>query len=157
VFDMSVWGIASRIDRHEILVIGVDLVGPREVARGSEVLRHRSDPRDDWAQKLVLMANDFEAQLTRMQPTAVVVRSLDRPPAASREGFARSRYQVEGVLLEVARRHVKVVRSQSGLAIAQTLGASKQAVQAEAMTTLGHLDNDAAIAGLAALVLGLDP
>lgn len=149
---MTAWGIACHIEGGEAVVVAVEIDGPRDGPNGSQVFAHRTNPKDDWPQKLNLLAADLDTQLRRVRPDALVVRSLDWTPSR-REAPTRQRYQVEGAMLAVARRYIELVRGQSGREIGQTCGSTKQAVEDEAEETFGASLRQAGAAAISALVL----
>lgn len=150
---MSVWGISSHLESGQPVVVGIRVNGPRRSLSGKEVFRHRSNPNDDWAQKLRAIAADLETVLQRDRPDAVVLRVMDSSPASRREQVARKRYGVDGVILAAARRHVDIVDSRSGKELGSLCGSSKNAVQAEASAAFGGGLKDAGAAAIGALVL----
>ncbi len=149
---MSVIGIGCRLDKGEAVVVGVQVTGPVASCSGVEVFRHRTDPQDSWAQKLALLANDLDTQLARLTPEAIVVRSMDWS-AARREQTVRPRYQVEGVILAIARRRLPDVEARSGREIGTLCRSSKPEVESLAAAHLLGLDRDAATAAIGALFL----
>lgn len=133
-------------------MLGVEVEGPRNSMLGREVLRHRSDPNQEWAKKLRSLVADLDTALRGSSPDALVVRSMDWA-GARRESTARIRYQVEGAILAVASRYVDVVQSRSGREIGDICGSSKQAVDSEASAVFGDQLKEAGAAAIAALVL----
>jgi hypothetical protein len=148
---MTVWGISARIEHGNPVVTGLEMTGSRSAPTGRQVFLHRCESTDR-ARALMLLANDLDHELGKLAPTVVVVRAMDWFQVR-RENVARPRIQVEGVVLAVTRRLVPVVEAMSGRAIGDLCGVSKAAIEAEATRLLGDLDRDAAVAGLAALVL----
>jgi hypothetical protein len=148
---VGVWGLGCNIDRGDFIVIGLGVEGPRGAPTAREVFRHRSNAREDWAQKLRSLASDLEAQIRIAPPDAIVLRSLDWAPRRS-EGPTRLRYQVEGALLLTARRHVPVVEGHSGREIGVICGCTKPQIEAEAVAAFGAAARDPGAAALAALV-----
>lgn len=148
---MGVWGIASRIEKGNPIVVGIELAGSRDAPTARQVFLHRCESTDR-ARALMLLANDLEHELGKGPPMVVVVRAMDWFQVR-RENVARPRLQVEGVLLSVARRAVPLVQALSGREIGDLLDMSKPAVEAEVARLLGEFDRDAAMSGLGALVL----
>jgi ketosteroid isomerase-like protein len=148
---VTVWGVAARIERGNPVVFGVELSGSRAAPVGRQVFLHRCESTD-MARALMLLANDLEQELAKKPPTVFVVRSMDwfRTP---HEKPTRARLQVEGVLLAVAREAVPTVAAYSGKEIGKLCGCTKSDIEAEATRVLPDLDQDAAMAGLGALVL----
>jgi len=147
---MAVWGIASRLDTEQPLIVAIEASGPRSAATGHEVFRHRGDPNIPWSSKLRELAAHLDEALKRATADAVVIRSMDWT-RFRKEAVARPRYQVEGVLLEVAARRGVPVEALSGLAIGKLLGISKADAEDEAKRAFGS-ELEAGAAALAALV-----
>jgi hypothetical protein len=147
-----VWGVSSRIADGRPVVVGVEVSGSRIAPAGRAVFDHRGDP-GDMARALLLLAQHLEQELAKSPPRVVVVRAMDWF-LARRESVARPRLQVEGVLLEASRRSVPTVVALSGKDIGRVCGLEKAQIKAEAARLLPGLDEDAAMAGLAALAIG---
>lgn len=148
---MTVWGVECHIEAGQPVVTALAVDGPRLSASGSVVFHLRSAPIEDRAQQLRSLAAAFETQLSASLPSAVVIRSIDWN-RFTKETTTRPRYQVEGVLLAAARRHVELVEAAHGRAIGDILGYSKAAAEAEAAERFGGEHMQAGSAALAALV-----
>lgn len=148
---MAVWGISCHLEHAEPVVVAISATGPRGALRGEEVFRHRANPKVSWGEKLRELASHLEATLERAKPDAVVVRSMDWT-RFRKESTARPRYQVEGVLLEVATRLGVPTQALSGQDIGRLLKTTKALAEAEAKGAFGG-DEDAGSAAIAALAL----
>lgn len=148
---MSVWGISCHLDDGAPVVVAISATGPRGALNGTEVFRHRANPKVSWGQMLRELAAHLDAALQRAKPEAVVVRSLDWI-RFRKESTSRPHYQVEGVLLEVATRLDVPTAAMSGLEIGRLFKTTKAIIQAEALATFGG-DEDAGGAAIAALAL----
>lgn len=146
---MAVWGISSRLEAEQPVVVAIEATGPRGGLKGREAFRHRANPNVAWAEKLRELAAHLDAALQRDRPEAVVIRSMDWTKFR-KEAVARPRYQVEGVLLEVSARLGVPVESHSGLSIGKLLGTSKADAEAEALAAFGA-EPEAGAAAMAAL------
>jgi hypothetical protein len=149
---MTVWGVSSNLEGGEPLVVAVELQGPRGSLSGGEVFRHRTNPKEDWAQKLRALTADLETTLKRNPPDALVVRAMDWW-AKRKEELTRKRYQIEGAILAAARRHVDPVESKSGKELGNLCGGNKQDVETEAAEAIGEELKEAGAAAIGALVL----
>jgi len=149
---MKVWGIGCRVMAGQAVVVGLEAEGPRDLATGRRVFRHKSNPKEDWALKLALLASDLDTELRKAPPDAVVVRSMDHTPSR-RDLITRPRYQIEGVVLAVARKYVATVQAHSGKEIGDLCRTSKVAVEEEARLRFPGEDVDAGAAAIAALVV----
>ena len=148
---MAVWGISCHLDGGAPVVVAVGATGPRGSLVGTEVFRHRANPKVSWGEMLRELAAHLEAALQRAKPDAVVIRSLDWTKFR-KETTSKPRYQVEGVLLEVATRFNVPTAAMSGLEIGRLFKTTKAVIQAEAATAFGG-DEDAGSAAIAALEL----
>jgi len=153
-----VLGLVCRVSGRNPLVIGVRLEREANGFKASRVLEHRPIRHDDWAGKLTLVAGELETLLRDGAYRAVVVRTLeDRTPmgAPRLTDASRKRLHLEGVLLEVSRRHTDVVQAVNGAGLGQLLGSSKAVVEAQAAELVGTREElvDAAAAALGALAL----
>jgi Holliday junction resolvasome RuvABC endonuclease subunit len=149
---MSVLGISCRVQRGEFEVVGVLAKGPRDSIGAREVFRHRSDPSEDWAQKLRSLTSHLETTLRQLAPDAVVIRALDWI-RNRKEAITRMRYQIDGAILSVARRHVGVVQSHSGKELGALSDTKKAALEEEAAEVLGGDMKEAVAAAIGGLVL----
>ena len=149
---MKVWGIGCRVKAGQAVVVGVEVEGPRDSATGRRVFKHQSNPKEDWALKLELLASDLDTELRKSPPDAVVVRSMDHT-LSRRDQVTRPRYQIEGVVLAVARKYVAVVQAHSGKEIGVLCKSNKAAVEEEARLRFPGEDVEAGAAAIAALVV----
>jgi hypothetical protein len=150
---MAVWGIAATIRAGEVLVVGIEVHGPRSNPTATEVFRHRMTITDDWAQALRTLSSNLDTTIHRLNPTAVVIRALDHSPSARGEAFVRLRHQIDGVLLVTAREHSNIVQTKSGREIGEICGGKKSEAETEAVDRFGPRYKDSGAAGIAALVL----
>lgn len=150
---MKVWGIGCRVIAGQAVVVGLEAEGPRDHAMGRQVFKHKSNPKEDWALKLALLASDLDTELRKSPPDVVVVRSMDHT-VSRRDQITRPRYQIEGVVLAVARRYVTTVEAHSGKEIGVLCDSNKVAVEEEARLRFPGEDVDAGAAAIAAIVLG---
>jgi len=150
---MRVWGIGCHARAGQAIVVALEVEGSRSSpSPGREVFRHKSNPKEDWALKLALLASDLDTELRKAPPDVVVVRSMDHTQSR-RDQTTRPRYQIEGVVLAIARKWVGTVQASSGREIGDICGANKAAVEAEAKLKFPGTDVDAAAAAIAALVI----
>lgn len=150
-------GLVCNID-EEPVVVGIAIVeGDDGRLAHNEVFRHRASASDDWAQQLHLLAQHLDTTLRATDVETIVVRSVEawRPGSQAREGPKRKRLQVEGVLLEVARRHASRVEALTGRDIGTACGLDKSAVEQRARALLGRRRDqiEAGSAALAALAI----
>ena len=150
-------GLVCNID-EEPVVVGIEIIeGDDGHLSHDEVFRHRASASDDWAQQLHLLAQHLDTTLKAAGAETIVIRSVEawRGGAQAREGPKRKRLQVEGVLLEVSRRHASRVEAQTGREIGATCGLDKRAVEEQARTLRGGRRDqiEAGTAALAALAI----
>src|ERR1700730_4993525 len=134
---MTAWGIACNIESGDPVVVAVSASGDVEELSGQEVFRHRSVPGEDWAQKLRGIEADLDTAIRRGPPDAIVIRSMDLNKF-HKEGPNRKPYQVEGILLAVARRHTDLVECRTGKEIGEVCGMSKAEAEAKAAAVFGE-------------------
>lgn len=149
---MSCWGLTCEIRGADAIVTAVIASGSRETPVTIDVVSHRTNPHEDWAQKLRLLIADLHTQWRRKPPKAVVIRTLDWA-RNRREGPTRQRHQVEGAILAAAREHSSVVVSKSGKEVGSICGTTKADIEQEAAAVFGAKNKEAGGAVLAALVL----
>ena len=133
-------------------MIGVQLDGPRFSLSGKEVFRHRTNPKEDWSQKLLGLAADLDTTLRKGPPNALVVRRIDWTQFR-KENVTRARYEIDGTILSTARRHVEIVDSKSGGELGKLCDSDKESLEHEAAQLLGDELKQAVAAGIGALVL----
>lgn len=154
---MPVWGVHCRQEdeRPVITVVAVEATGE---PRLTEVFSYPTDEHDERPDQLHAIARAFATKVKDAKPQVVVVRSLDKMVGRQRkDSVTRLHYQVEGVLLEVARRHVERVSALTGKEIGGVVGRPKAEVEGEAADHVGRDLKEAGGAALAARVLAGRP
>lgn len=153
---MRVWGVHCRQEdeRPVVIVVSAELSGEPKL---TEVLRFPASEHDDRAAQLHAIARAFGTKVKDSTPGAIVIRSLDKMVGKQRKDtVTRLHYQVEGVLLEVAKRHVELAIALNGKEIGRHLGRSKAEAEAEAAAAVGKGLKEAGAAALAARALATD-
>ena len=148
---MSVWGVAATLEGG-VVVTAIGARGPRAAITFGEVFQHRSDPNDDWPQRLRTLTDALDTQLRLGSPTAAVIRALDWWPRRG-EDVNRKRYGIDGALLSTFRRRVPIVAAMSGRELAVLCGLRKEALIAEARLVFGNDRIEAGCAAIGALIL----
>lgn len=118
------------------------------------VFKHSSGGQEDFAQMLVELARDLDAQLQELKPDGVVVRAPDQPPRNVRRinfGGTRDRAMVDATCLIASRNFTRETVIANGLEIGRACGSDKSTVdqEGEALTETAY--REAAAAALAAL------
>lgn len=154
---MTVWGVHCRQEdeRPVITVVAAPASGePRLI----EAFNFPADEHDERPDQLHAIARAFATKVKDTKPQVVVIRSLDKMVGRQRkDSVTRLHYQVEGVLLEVARRHVECVLALTGKEIGGIVGRPKAVVEAEAAEQVGRHLKEAGGAALAARILAGRP
>jgi hypothetical protein len=154
---MAVWGVYCRQEQERPIIVVVSATRSGADTRLEEVFRFPASDDDDRPAQLQAIARAFATKVKDNRPDAVVVRSLDKKIGKQRgDNVTRLHYQVEGVLLEVAKRHVDTVAGLSGREIGRILGVKKAEVEANAGKLIGADLKEAGGAALAALALFKD-
>lgn len=150
---VKVWGVSCSLD-DEFVVVILELAESEDGTLAfTEVLRHRTNPDEDLAKKLLGIRADLDATVKNTAATVAVVRALDRAPFGRRQSTTEGHLHMEGVVLSSLRRQIDVVVPKNGKQIGDLCGSSKDAVAAEAAERFGPERQEAGMAALAALRL----
>lgn len=128
---MRSWGVICQIERGDAIVVGVLAEGTSAAATLRPIFSHATDSRDDWAQKLRLLAAHLDTELRKAAPDILVLRTMDWTQRR-KETPTRQRYHVEGAVLAAARQRVERVTVHNGREIGLLVGPGKAAVDADA-------------------------